>query len=143
MNESDKKVFAYIGLALFVIITLWYDFVSSADEGVKALIAIFILFLAGGTVFLFNLKVTQGTSKDSEMIEERTEKDSAEEIANDIQQNSTTNPKMKTERDYLKQIADDIHLIKTIILVFAIISILSVFGILIYIVNIFSQFPIK
>lgn len=77
------------------------------------------------------------------MIEERTEKDSAEEIANDIQQNSTTNPKMKTERDYLKQIADDIHLIKTIILVFAIISILSVFGILIYIVNIFSQFPIK
>ena len=52
MNESDKKVFAYIGLALFVIITLWYDFVSSADEGVKALIAIFILFLAGGTVFL-------------------------------------------------------------------------------------------
>ena len=47
-----------------------------------------------------------------------------------------------TEKDYLKQMADDIHLIKIIILVFAAVSVLSVLGILIYMVSIFSQLHI-
>ena len=143
MNASDKKIVAYLFIALFVIITLWYDFVSSADSEVKALIALFILLLAGCTVFLFNVKAEQGTSTDPETIEEVTKKDYSEEVADDIQQNATTSLEKRTERDYLKQIADDIHLIKIIILVFAVLSVLSVLGTLIYIVNIFSQFPIK
>ena len=122
MNTSDKKVFAYIGLALFVIITLWYDFVSSADEGVKALIAFFILLIAGCTAFIFYKIIFRDKVEDTEEYQEIL--------------------KRMTEKDYLKQIADDIHLIKIIILVFAAVSILSVLGILIYMVSIFSQFPI-
>lgn len=139
MNESDKKVFAYIGLALFVIITLWYDFVSSADEGVKALIAFFIILIAGCFFIFFNLKA-KDTSMSSKMIEKMTDEHSLKNISNESPQ--ATSIENRTEKDYLKQIADDIHLIKIIILVFAAVSVLSVLGILIYMVSIFSQLHI-
>ena len=123
MNTSDKNIMVYLGIGLIALMIIWYDFVSSADLGIKALIVIITLLIAGCAAFLYYKR----SSRDK--IEETEE---YQEILKRI-----------TEKDYLKQIADDIHLIKIIILVFAVLSILSLFGILIYIVNFFSQFPIK
>ena len=122
MNTSDKKTMVYLGIGFLALMIIWYVIISSVGSGTKALIVIITLLIAGCAAFLYHKKSSIDEVKDTEEYQEIL--------------------KRMTEKDYLKQMADDIHLIKIIILVFAAVSVLSVLGILIYMVSIFSQFPI-
>lgn len=122
MNTSDKKTMVYLGIGFVALMIIWYGTVSASDSGIKALIVIITLLIAGCAAFLYHRKSSIDEVKDTEEYQEIL--------------------KRMTEKDYLKQMADDIHLIKIIILVFAAVSVLSVLGILIYMVSIFSQLHI-
>ena len=116
MNTSDKKTFIYLGIGVGALIAFLLVIGSDIDDSLRGIIVVLILVIAGCLIYLIHTKGVQNDSIDQESLEEITNK------------------------DYLKQIADDIHLIKIVVIAFAAVSILTTLFTLIYLANIFSHF---
>lgn len=117
MIDNKNKTIAYICIGVGAMVAIL--FVAALDNNMKEIFTILILLIAGALIYFIHAKGTP-TSTISEKIIEKT-----------------------TEKDYLKQIADDIHTIKVIVIAFAAIAIvtmlISVFSLL-SLASAFSKF---
>ena len=116
MDNSEIKTFANIGVIACALILLYF-LTNGENQAIPTPIIIVILtVIAIGVLLFINLYWFKEVGISSKILDKMTDK------------------------DYLKQIADDIHLIKIVVIAFAAVSILTTLFTLIYLANIFSHF---
>lgn len=119
MSNFEKKTISIVSVIIGALILLFLVLSNSSSDAMSIIGSLLIPAVAGGLIYLINVFAF----KDAEISQEILDR--------------------MTEKDYLKQMADDIHIIKIVIIVFAIITalsmLISVFSLL-ALVNVFSKF---
>lgn len=112
MSNSEKKIVGIVSVVIGALILLLLVVRNSSSDAMSLIGSLLILAVAGGLIYLINFVAFKDTEISKEILDRMTEK------------------------DYLKQMADDMHTIKIIVIAFAVIAIV------VMVVSLFSIFSI-